>query len=176
MRIHSNKLSAMHIIHALQDEKIAGRIAFTVHFKTIEKKGSRTHANAFEIQLSSSEKEAGDGRRAGNSGAYGAGDEYAATYDEWGFLLAALFELDLNAVVGSVKNPIYDGYGDFHKKTGLSYWRELADYLETGFDTYPYVSGKNSAGRRGYGRTRVAEYAKYEPRTADFARAFQKRG
>ena len=55
-------------------------------------------------------------RRHFNTGKYGAGDEGAASYDDYGRWLARLYELDhLTLVVGSQR---YESREDFHKKTG----------------------------------------------------------
>jgi len=185
MRIHSNKLSMMHIIHALNDEKMAGRIAHTVTFKKHETLGSRSHAHAFEIQLESSEHSTG--RRRGNDGSYGANlDGWAAMYDEWGWLLAALYAKDPDMVVGTNKNPVYANSSDFHERTGMTYWAELADIVETTVgDPYPYTDGytANRIGRRGVGRITRGDadrntlrgwtrHQKFAPRTAEWARAW----
>lgn len=63
---------------------------------------------------------------------------------------------------------------DFDIHTGLTYSpRILAEKLARGYsDPFPYVYGKNTIGRRGYGRYpfnhRLVQYghAKYQPRTA----------
>jgi hypothetical protein len=213
MRLHTNTLTWEQISDALTtlkrvpEHRSSGLIANTVYFKTLAEHKSQSHERAFELQLSSWAKEDGDGRRAGNSGSYGAGDEFAATYDEWGWLLAALYELDYYMVCGSVKHPTYADADDYHHQTGNSYLGEsLAIEIERAEDPYPYVNGKNVIGRRGAGRLNVdgqthygylsytvldaareyyeatpAErrnlhkpYVRYEPRTAEWVRAFSK--
>jgi len=57
---------------------------FTVH-------GSRTHPRAVEVLLS------GTSPRRRNFGNRGAGDDYAATWDEWGIFLGRLFRADPEA-------------------------------------------------------------------------------
>lgn len=42
---------------------------------------------------------------------------YAATWDQWGLLLAVMFETDPDMKVGGYKRPYYDGAADFHRKT-----------------------------------------------------------
>ena len=108
----------MGVIHALQAEKMAGRIDAGVNFMTMTRHGSRTHANGFEIQLHANTRN--NGRRAGNTGSYGAmdaGDGYAATFDEWGWLIAALYAIDPDMVVGSPRTPVYAHAANFHHKT-----------------------------------------------------------
>lgn len=153
MRLHSNKLRASHVRDALQAEKDAGRIARHVTFKTLKEHGSRSHEFAVEVQLEASVRD--NGRRVGNSGSYGSmseGDLYAATYDEWGWLIAALYEIDPYAVWGTVKYPQYADAVDFHHITGMTYDPEnLIWYLENGYgDPYPIVTGQGAKAKRGY--------------------------
>lgn len=171
MKIHSNVIGYTQIIReALKGEKAAGRIASHVTFKSLEQRGSRSHEFAFEIQLEANERD--NGRRAGNSGSYGAMrpevDGYAATYDEWGFLLNALFALDPKMVVGTAKYATYRGREDFDQKTGwtYNYDRLLAHFLEWpafdgSFDRDPFPCTEgytaNRIGRRGFGRKRAQD-------------------
>lgn len=178
MKLHSDILTENDIIGALRTEKEAGRIALTVQFKLLDKRGSRSHTSAFEVQLESWDRTPGDGRRTGNSGSYGAmsssDDGYAATYDEWGWLLAALYRIDPAMVCGSVKHPVYADDADFHNKTGLTYaLSDLLTELESGDDPFPYVWSSPRVGRYGAGRSDSDRYApKHRPRTADWYRTF----
>lgn len=160
MKIHTNTIDSWKtIMDALNAERESGRIASHVSFKTLDAKGSRTHKYAYEIQLEAAERDRG--RRAGNSGSYGAMrpeyDGYAATYDEWGWLLAALFEIDPDMVVGTVKYPVYKNREDFDEKTAWSYnpkrwlayvneWPTFADER----DPFPIVVGNGARTKRGY--------------------------
>lgn len=165
MRIYTNsRVIDEQVIHnALESEKKAGRIAPHVIFKTLSSHRSNRFDRAFEIQLEALERD--NGRRAGNSGSYGAMrpeyDGYAATFDEWGWLLNALYEMDPYLVVGSPKSPIYRNREDFDEKTGLTYnYSEMLSMLryeeEEGWedaDPYPFVLGRGSMrGRYGAGR------------------------
>lgn len=103
MRIHSNYLKLSDVYAATAD--LPGVYA------TVSEHGSRSHARAFEVQLTGN----GYARNTGTGGA----DSYetGATWDEWGVFLARLFNLDANALCGSVKYPVYrDGY-NFHRQT-----------------------------------------------------------
>src|SRR5690606_12983870 len=71
--------------------------------------GSRKRAAAIELGVSAEQR---PGRRLTNSGYYGAGYDYAATWDEWGVIFAAIFEADANATCAAYE----DGY-DFHWQT-----------------------------------------------------------
>src|SRR4029077_18315109 len=134
------------VSHALLSEQAAGRIADTVRFKVLDTRGSRSHERALEVQLESLDRVPGDGRRAGNSGSYGAmqaeWDGYAATHDEWGWLLAALYRQDAAMVAGTVKHPTYADSADFHERTALTYsLGALLRQLDSAGDPFPYVWG-----------------------------------
>lgn len=153
MRIHTNIESWQQIHAALDEQKNLGRIALHVSFKTLDEHRSSIRPHAFEVQLEADERDSG--RRAGNSGSYGTmrpeADGYAATYDEWGWLLAALYELDRDMVVGTPKYPTYSDAADFHHSTAWTYDPErLLDALEHGDDPFPFVTGKAANTKRGY--------------------------
>ncbi|QXN74011.1 hypothetical protein SEA_BLAB_85 [Microbacterium phage Blab] len=154
MRIHTNVITnEADIYDALRGQITLGRIASHVSFKTLDEHGSRTHQTAFEIQLQAEVRD--NGRRTGNSGSYGAMqsevDGYAATYDEWGWLLAALYGIDSNMVVGSPNMPLYANAVAFHRKTAWTYAPELLiDALENGDDPFPYITGRAAKTKRGY--------------------------
>jgi hypothetical protein len=187
MRIHTNTLTATDVIDALAAEKAAGRIASHVSFRALAKHGSRSHVRAIEIQLEAEYRDSG--RRAGNSGSYGPMQPeyngYAATYDEWGWLLAALFRLDGQMIVGTARHPIYQGKHDFDERTAMTYAPTALMYViaRTG-DPFPIVTGQAAHTKRGYllgrrGANRVRTQPSYwpgveRPRTvaevAEFAR------
>lgn len=154
MRIHTDKIfSELDIEKALRGQIAFGRIARHVSFKTLREHGSRTHRVAWEIQLQAEVRD--NGRRTGNSGSYGAMqseiDGYAATYDEWGWLLAALYRIDSSMVVGSPNMPLYADAVAFHRKTAWTYDPEsLIDALENGGDPFPYITGRAAKTKRGY--------------------------
>ncbi|QNJ55585.1 hypothetical protein SEA_PHINKY_94 [Microbacterium phage Phinky] len=188
MRIHTNVItSEADIRDALRGQIALGRIASHVSFKTLDRHGSRTHQAAWEIQLEAEVRD--NGRRAGNSGSYGAmqpeSDGYAATYDEWGWLLRSLYMLDWNMVVGTPKSPVYWGGDEFHHRTAWTYDPErLIDALENGDDPFPIVMGRARTTKRGYylGRRGADRYTeddirpywdhRVRPRTVDEVRAF----
>lgn len=164
MRLHSDTLFESDIREALRAEIETGRIADHVTFKLLRAGRSTVTNRAFDVQLEAGQRDRG--RRAGNSGSYGAmrpeHDGYAATYDEWGWFLAALYKLDATMIVGTPKSPVYNGGNDFHHRTGLTYNPdELLPQLEAGYwgtdddtsgDPYPYREGRKLNGRQGYGR------------------------
>ncbi|ATS93166.1 hypothetical protein SEA_PATIO_85 [Gordonia phage Patio] len=87
----------------------------TPMYAEITTHGSRIRTRALEVQMS------GDASRRTNSGNRGAGDEYAATWDQWGLFLAEAFRRDPDMLVGSKKYPVYDGAEHFHWVTGTRY-------------------------------------------------------
>lgn len=132
MRLHT-KLDYIGVSHALQQAKRAGYVTWDVTFQGgLKPYGSRTHAGAFEVQLGTFEKDSlpkgyrdqhGNVmhvRRFKNTGDRGASSEYygecgaiwAATWDEWGWFIAYVFEADPDARFGH-----YASYADFMFQT-----------------------------------------------------------
>jgi hypothetical protein len=68
--------------------------------------GSRSRDRAYDVILS------GSSPYWANSGGYGADGFKAATWDEWGWFLAHLFEVD-----PSVRTRDYADASNFHRKT-----------------------------------------------------------
>ena len=78
MRIHTNS-------HAtIVDAAVTAGVTLTKNVMH----GSRTHPRAFEVNLE------GSSTRRPQSGPSGLGSGYAATWDEWGMFLAAVFAID----------------------------------------------------------------------------------
>lgn len=100
MRIHSDKITEADLRAAASAARAT--LTFSCH-------GSRKRDHAFEVTLR------GESKRRPNSGKRGAADEYAATWDQWGVFLGALFETDRD-----MTSPYYDGRGEFEFKTN---WR-----------------------------------------------------
>ena len=170
---------------ALAECKAAGTVAGHVGFKTLSiHRGGPGFAYALEIQLEAVTRDRG--RRMGNSGSYGPGEEYAATYDEWGFFLAALYRMDPAArCAPNFKRDIAHYYDaeDFHEKTGRTYDASYPDAIQEGLDRgyslsaaddYSFRSGRDQIGRRGAGRvhrdSHKSRYATEAPRTPEFLR------
>ena len=106
MRIHTNTIVHRDLLDAARGLPV--QVTATEH-------GSRTHARAFEILLT------GTSNRLTNSGKYGAGEDYAATWDEWGMFLFRLFDRDPFMRVGGIKAPVYKNADDFDRRTGGRY-------------------------------------------------------
>jgi hypothetical protein len=135
MRLHT-KLSYSQVVGALADAKDEGHIAHDVTFVGYTGYKSRTHERAHEIQLGTWDKTSLPAgytdqhghkltvRRYKNTGDAGASSEWfghdgavwSATYHEWGWLMAKVYELDPEAVWGSQRWG-YQSAADFHAKT-----------------------------------------------------------
>lgn len=101
MRIHTD-LHAYDVGQIVRDAKCgAWANVLTDHGTRTAKRG------AVELQL------AGTSNRPNASNT-----ENAATWDEWGIVLAAIFEADPTAIMGSAKRPVYADRDDYHWKTG----------------------------------------------------------
>lgn len=97
MRIHSDTLTSLNVYEAARIAR--AEVEVTSH-------GSRSRNHAFNVTLT------GESKRRPNSGKRGAGDDYAATWDQWGVFLAMLFALDPTMVT-----PYYADADEFHERT-----------------------------------------------------------
>lgn len=105
MRLHSDKITESDVYRATRASGMHGV------FVEMSEHGSRIRDHAFEVKLT------GTSNRRPNSGQCGAGDDYAATWDEWGMFLADLFSIDPRMVAGQSGRPAYDGAENFHGAT-----------------------------------------------------------
>lgn len=109
MRIHSDTLTQKDLRDALGS--VPGRQVYFEDSPT--EHGSRSHDRAFEVRL----RGLGDRHTRRPMYAWRTGtDGMAATYDDWGYFLAHLFEVDPDAKAGP-----YDGRGDFNSQTRYAY-------------------------------------------------------
>lgn len=95
MRIHTDKLTQADIYAATKAGGMRG-----VYTETESRKGSRSRDHAFEVTLR------GTSNRRPN---WGTGDRdtdpgFAATWDEWGMFIQALYEIDPEAIIGQYPN------------------------------------------------------------------------
>lgn len=111
MRIHTDHLTRDDLRCALTS---TGLTREGVWLDNLSEHGSRSRAHAYEVSLRADPGKDRNGktRRAPNSGNHGADFGKAATYDEWGYWLAELFELDPCAVM-----TYYKSREDFHRST-----------------------------------------------------------
>lgn len=94
MRIHTDKIELRHI-HAAMSEAQVSPIRLTLH-------GSRSRDHAFDVKLTG----------LSNRRCNGDTDEYAATWDQWGVFLGALYQMDPD-----MKVPYYDSRDHFNYVT-----------------------------------------------------------
>ena len=90
-----------------------------VYFDHFTLHSSRTHPQAYELRLTADpgRDRNGKARRNVNTGQYGMGAYKAATYDEWGYFMAAVYARDSFAKFGTA----YNGAEDFMRKTRHAY-------------------------------------------------------
>jgi hypothetical protein len=102
MHIHSDKITRMNVLDA-------ARLA-RVDMETFRQHNSRTKDHAFEVALE------GESRRRPNN--RGRSNGYAATWDQWGVFLGALYQIDPNMLCGSgIKYAVYKNVDDFNIQT-----------------------------------------------------------
>ncbi len=110
MKIHSSKLATQDIFAA----KITAGPG-VLFLDTPYAAGSRKRRSSWVVRLCSDGTPDIDGtprRFTTQTGTHGAGYERAASWSDWGRFLAALFEIDQEAVCGN-----YASADDFHAKT-----------------------------------------------------------
>lgn len=115
MKLHADKITLTNVYDALFAAKAAGKITEDVHFVVLHKSPSRSRRHGYEIQLGTDDKTTGPtrSRHYKNSGHSGAASVYAATYAEWGWLIAELFAINPDATFGP-----YKGIDSFNTQTG----------------------------------------------------------
>lgn len=100
MKIHSDTLTWSEIRDATKARGMRG-----VYVDKLDLKGSRQRKRRWDVTLS------------GNSSSLqNFGENQAATWDEWGIFIEALFTLDPDAVIGQ-----YESLTDFRRKTGARF-------------------------------------------------------
>lgn len=128
MRIHSNTLTALDIYRATD--------ALPGVFAQVEWKGSRSHANAFEVRLEGTSTRLTMDRKG-----------QAATWDEWGVFIAAVFEVDPEALWGSAKTPNYRNADHFHAVTRYRFDSDALPSDTHQQHRWDYVGGVNQCNR-----------------------------
>lgn len=107
MRIHADNLTAGDVWHAA--DTVLQRTGAPFHLD-MTVRGSRSRARAFDVVGTS------DGtltRKRTNPGTGGGNRGYSATWEQWGWFLAALFAKDDTVTIPRV----YADAADFHDKT-----------------------------------------------------------
>jgi hypothetical protein len=111
MKLHTDTINRNDIINVLMD---TGLRADGVYIDTCDEKRSHSHSHGFEIRLRGMDgKDRNDNTRRLPMYSWKTGNtEKAATYDEWGIFISALYEIDPDARFGPYLNE-----ADFHGKT-----------------------------------------------------------
>jgi hypothetical protein len=111
MKLHT-KLSIQDVYDSLVVTKARGLMTEDVHFHQFTEQKSRSHPNGFIIQLGTYDQKSGPtnsryykntGKRGASSGTNVEESVWAATYDEWGWFIADLFDRDPDASFGHYK-------------------------------------------------------------------------
>ena len=120
MRLHTT-LRADEVEASLWDAIRAHKITPDVEIVIFSSVNSRSRPYGYDIQLGTLDKTSGPtkSRYYKNSGINGAGQLWAATYDEWGWFIAELMHRDPGAVFGK-----YKGLDSFNTQTGYLFVRE----------------------------------------------------
>lgn len=134
MRLHT-KLTYGAVYAALRDAKKAGHVAEDVQFAGFTTHSSRSRDHAFEVQLGvpksgpyvplPADYKNQFGKRQKTRRTSQHGENYAATWHEWGWFMSAVLNLDPEAVWGSVSYG-YNGVDDFNEKTRYQFCLEDA--------------------------------------------------
>lgn len=106
MKLHTDSVTSADIVRAADK---AG-----TDFEVLESAGTRTRKSAFSVKLlGSSPHRPNSGYRGGDS------DAHAASWDEWGIFLGALYALDADMVVAGGNG--YQSAAHFHWMTGYRF-------------------------------------------------------
>jgi hypothetical protein len=109
--MHFDKVKTQDILRAFESLANTRNACPDVRLDVKSEHGSRTHRISYEVELS------GEGERhrrnAANAGSTG---RRAATRDDWGNVIAALYELDHSAKIGP-----YNSRAEFHAMTNNAY-------------------------------------------------------
>jgi hypothetical protein len=117
MKLHSDYLKENDVFMALRNTRDSGLMQDTIGFTQFAFEGSRSHRVGYLIQLGTYDQIMEDGKKrhyknSGYSGADSDSSLWAATYDEWGWFISAIFTLDPDAKFGYYKNAKH-----FHEMT-----------------------------------------------------------
>jgi hypothetical protein len=126
MRLHT-RLTYSQVIGALVSAKHAGLVAPDVQFTVLKSHGSRTRQHAFEVQLGVPRSGPYQPLKAGTLNKYGrpqktrrttngGGQNWAATWAEWGWFMAEVYDRDSAARWGAGSWGYFSRL-DFNEKT-----------------------------------------------------------
>ena len=122
MLIHADVLFASHFWHAI-DHTGLGKDGVSVEVDNPT--GSRTHRQKFKVSLYATPKPGRRRKRNMQHIKQDPDDVVAATYDEWGFFIAHLFNCEPGARIGAYKDA-----DDFHTQTHGAFRLQTATDVE----------------------------------------------
>jgi hypothetical protein len=96
MQVHSDTLTHGDILDALRVTGLAARGVYIDTERAMQERRSRKRARRIDFYLVATDAH---GRRWANSGTRGAGTDKAATWLEWGALIAELYHRDPDALI-----------------------------------------------------------------------------
>lgn len=114
MRLHTDTVTTTDVYRAVRDA--SDRTGAPIYVEVLTSHGSRRRAGAIELQLSSDGTLSRRRRNPGTSRDRSAQDDYAATWDQWGWVLAYLYTVDSRMVAGP-----YADAAHFHARTRDEY-------------------------------------------------------
>lgn len=112
MKLHSDILTESDIREALASAQRRGNVAPQVQFAEFDAAGSRSRKHSWNIGLEAAYKADGDKRLRRMHRR----DDWAATYEEWGWFIAELFAKDENMIFGT-----YKGWDSFLNQTNFKF-------------------------------------------------------
>lgn len=127
MKLHTT-LERHEIQTAFRDVRDIGHVTKDISLVQFKEEPSKTHPYGHIIQLGTQEQFSllnGKSRHYKNSGIWGSVRMWAASYDEWGWFIARIFELDPTA--RWTGGGAYQSPEDFAKKTDGKYSMYLPD-------------------------------------------------
>ena len=116
MRVHSDILTPADVRDAAREA--SERTGSTIYVESSARHGSRRRDHALEISLSADGKLSKRRRNTGTRG--GGGADYAATWEQWGWVLAYLFEVADDLTIPRV----YVDRDAFHAATRWQFVRD----------------------------------------------------
>ena len=129
MKLHTT-LTRTDINTAYRDVRDIGHIPYDVSIFKMDDQASRSHPCGYLIKLGTYDGTSGPSkiRYRLNTGKWGLDRTvFAATYDEWGWFIARIFELDPNAKWSNSSGIRYADAEDFIKKTNGKFPVRLPD-------------------------------------------------
>lgn len=148
MKLHTD-LGILQLDRMLDGLETAGIIARGVDLIILGSANSRSHTRRIDFSLGLEKADATHRRARNLMGSDDGGYRYAATYDDWGWLMASIFAADPSAKFQGA----YNGVADFKTRT----WQAFT--AVEGADPFPYAPDKEHPQHRRYTEDDSIRYA-----------------